>query len=121
MQPPGLGEADESVIEWPMNPPTNLRDRLRRIFIGTILALAAAGGVAYLVDYGVLRLRIATNRAPYGSVTVSHYTAIRQKSGKTELIFDPPQPETCVNALFSHGGSLPCWYLNRHPEQRTDI
>jgi hypothetical protein len=26
-----------------------------------------------------------------------------------------------VHALFPHAGALPCWYLSRHPEQRTDI
>lgn len=99
----------------------NLRDRLRRILISTILAVAAAGVLAFLLDYGILRVRVATHHSPYGSVTVSHYYAILKKNGKTELIFDPPQAEICVNALFPHQGSLPCWYLRRHPEQRTDI
>jgi|SRR5580704_588814 hypothetical protein len=102
-------------------PALNLRDRLRRIFVATILAAAAAGALAFGVDYAVFRVRVATNRSPYGSVIVKHYTAIQQKSGKTEFIFDPPQAQPCVNALFPHAESLPCWYLSRHPEQRTDI
>lgn len=102
-------------------PALNLRDRLRRIFVGAILAATAAGALAFGVDYAVFRLRVATNRSPYGSVVVTHYTAIQKKSGKTEFIFDPPEPQTCVNALFPHAGSLPCWYLTSHPEQRTDI
>jgi len=44
-----------------------------------------------------------------------------QKNGKTQFIFDPPAPETCVHALFPHAGMQPCWYLSRHPEQRTNI
>jgi len=102
-------------------PAPNLRDRLRRIFVGTILAAAGVGLFAFGVDYVVFRLRVATDRSPYGSVVVKHYTAIQQKSGKTVFIFDPPQAQTCVNALFPHAESLPCWYLSRHPEQRTDI
>jgi hypothetical protein len=99
----------------------NLRARLRRIFLGTILGLIAIAAVAFLLDYAIFRLRVATNRSAYGSVRVTQYYAIKQKSGKTEFIFEPPQSQTCVNALFPHSGLLPCWYLNRNPEQRTDI
>src|SRR6478752_4843343 len=69
------------------------------------------------VDFALFRLRVAANRNPYGSVVVSHYYAVLQKSGKTQFIFDLPAPETCVNALFPHSGMQPCWYLSRHPEQ----
>ena len=99
----------------------NLRARLRRIFVSATLGLVALSALAYGADYCVFRVRVAINRSPYGSVTVAHYYAIQQKSGKTKLIFDPPQAETCVNALFPHGGSSPCWYLSRHTEPRTDI
>jgi len=77
--------------------------------------------LAYGLDFAVFRLRAATHRDAYGTVVVNHYYAVLQKNGKTALTFDPPQPETCVNALFPHAGSLPCWYLSRHPDQRTDI
>jgi hypothetical protein len=99
----------------------NLRDRLRRFVLGSVITVVGVTALAYLLDSAVFRVRVATNRSPYGSVTVSHYYAIQQKSGKTQFIFDPPQPETCVNALFPHAGWQPCWYLIRHPEQRTDI
>jgi hypothetical protein len=87
----------------------------------SILAVVGAGLLAFAVDYAIFRVRVAANANPYGSVVVSHYTAVLQKNGKTTFTFDPPQPWTCVNSLFSHAGSLPCWYLSRHPEQRTDI
>ena len=99
----------------------SLKARLWRIFFGTILAAIAAAALAYGLDYAVFRIRAATNRNAYGSVTVNHYYAILQKNGKTQFIFDPPQAQTCVHALFPHEGSLPCWYLSRHPDQRTDI
>lgn len=102
-------------------PARNLRARLRRWFVGTVLALLGTAALAYGVDYGLFRIRVATNRNAYGSVTVNHYYAVLQKNGKTQFIFDPPAAETCVNALFPHEGLLPCWYLSRHPDQRTDI
>lgn len=98
-----------------------LRERLRRIFLATLLAILGAAVLAYGLDYAIFRVRVAANRNAYGSVTVNHYYAILQKNGKTQLIFDPPQSETCVHALFPHDGSQPCWYLTRHPDQRTNI
>jgi hypothetical protein len=32
-----------------------------------------------------------------------------------------PTAWTCVNSLFPHQGYLPCWYLSKHTDQRTDI
>jgi hypothetical protein len=99
----------------------NLRDRLRRIFLGFVLLLLGTVLLLFCADFLLFRLRVATNRNPYGSVVVSHYYAVLQKNGKTQFIFDPPAPENCVNAFFPHSGMKPCWYLSRHPEQRTDI
>jgi hypothetical protein len=98
-----------------------LREWFRRIFLGTLVSVAVAGVVLFGVDFAVFRIRVAGNRSPYGSVVVSHYYAVLQKNGKTEYIFDPPQPESCVHAMFPHAGMQPCWYLSRHPDQRTNI
>jgi hypothetical protein len=102
-------------------PARNLREKLRRIFLGTLLTILAVALLAFGVDFTVFRIRAATNHNAYGTVTVNHYYAILQKNGKTQLIFDPPQAETCVNAVFPHSGMQPCWYLSRHPDQRTNI
>jgi hypothetical protein len=99
----------------------NVREKLRRIFVGTLLIILGAAFLAFAIDFGVFRIRAAINRNAYATVTVNHYYAILQKNGKTQLIFDPPQPETCVNALFPHSGMQPCWYLSKHPDQRTSI
>ncbi len=98
-----------------------MRSRLWRAFITVVLSVASTAAITFAVDYAIFRLRVAMNGNPYGSVVVNHYTAVLQKNGKTTFTFDPPQPWTCVNALFPHAGLQPCWYLNRHPEQRTDI
>jgi len=99
----------------------SLRARLRRIFIAVILGALGTAALVYGLDFAIFRLRAVTHRNAYGSVVVNHYYAVLQKNGKTSLTFDPPQAETCVNALFPHSGWLPCWYLSRHPDQRTDI
>jgi len=88
-----------------------------RGLLGTIVAIA----VIYGLDYALWRVRAAMNWNAYGTVTVSDYDAVSQKNGKIQFIFNPPQPQTCTNSLFPHGGWYPCWYLRRHPEQRTDI
>jgi hypothetical protein len=101
--------------------PLTLRDRIRRFFLGLTLLILGTTAFVFVVDYCVFRVRVLTGKGPYGSVVVSHFYAVLQKNGKTQFIFDPPAPENCVYALFPHSGLLPCWYLRRHPEQRTDI
>jgi len=94
---------------------------LKRVII---IALSSALGItllAYAVDYVLFRYRVSTNRQPFGQFTVSSYEAVPQKSGKTQFIFNPPEAQTCANALFPHDGYIPCWYLQRHTEPRTDI
>jgi hypothetical protein len=97
-----------------------MRRRLKRIAAFGLLGAVAAALLAYSGDFAVFRYRAAKGNG-YGAVTVNHYTAVLQKNGKTTLTFDPPTPWTCVNSLFPHQGWLPCWYLSRHPDQRTDI
>ena len=91
------------------------------MFVTAFVTVVGTSALAFGLDYAIFRIRAATNRNAYDSVTVNHYTAVLQKNGKTTLTFDPPTPWTCVNALFPHQGWLPCWYLSRHPDQRTDI
>jgi hypothetical protein len=86
-----------------------------------MLSVLALTLIAYGLDFAVFRFRVATNRQAYGQVTVTSYDAVLQKNGKTEFLFNPPQPQTCVNTLFPRAGYLPCWYLQRHTEQRTNI
>jgi hypothetical protein len=105
----------------PLNKNMSLRRKLQWSIVLLFGGAAALVLLAFLIDYGVFRLRVLTGRQGYGSVVVRRYYAVAQKSGKTEFIFDPPQPWTCVNSLFPHAGYPPCWYLTRHPEQRTDI
>jgi len=86
-----------------------------------ILMLLAAVALTFAVDLAIFRVRVAANWNPYGSVTVDHYYAVGEKSGKTEFMFDPPQNQPCSHSLFPQSGYQPCWYLSRHPEQRTNV
>jgi hypothetical protein len=98
--------------------------QLRQVKRGLRIAVLVLGGLAaavYCGDYAVFRIRVAGNWNPYGSVTVLPYYAIAEKSGKTQFIFQPSQAQTCIHALLPHSGYSTCWYLRRHPEQRTDI
>ena len=97
------------------------REIIARVLRRAFLTVVAVSVTAYAIDYGVLRYRIARNQAPYGTVTVRPYYAVPQKDHKTEFLFDDPQDETCVNALFPHVGDDPCWYLNRNKEKRVDM
>jgi hypothetical protein len=93
---------------------------LKRLLGGGLLSLAILTILAYAGDYAVFRYRVGANRA-FGQVTVTSYDAVPQKSGKTVFIFNDPQAQTCVNSLFPRAGYPPCWYLQRHSEQRTNF
>jgi len=97
-----------------------IRHFLKRLAGAALLSAAGATLIAYTVDYAVFRYRVGANRA-FGQVTVTSYDAVAQKNGKTEFLFNPPQAQTCVNSLFPRAGYVPCWYLQRHTEQRTNI
>jgi hypothetical protein len=104
---------------------TELRGKIKRflkqVMVISLLSALGLTLLAYAVDYGVFRYRVSANRQPFGQVTVTSYDAVQQKNGKTEFLFNPPEAQTCANALFPRGGYVPCWYLQRHTEQRTNI
>ncbi len=99
----------------------SIKQFLKRAIAIGLSSVVGVALLAYGVDYAVFRYRVASNRQPYGQITVTSYDAVLQKNGKTEFIFNPPQAQTCVHALFPHAGYVPCWYLQRHTEQRTNI
>lgn len=102
-----------------------LRNKIRRLLLRiaatAFLSALSLTILAYAADYVIFRHRVAANRQPFGQVTVLPYDAIPQKNGRTQFIFNPPELRTCVHALFPRAGYEPCWYLQRHTEQRTDL
>jgi hypothetical protein len=98
-----------------------IRHILKRFIAGVVLSVLGVTAAAYAVDYAVFRYRVAKDQQPFGEITVTRYYAVEQKSGKTQFIFQPPETQTCVHSLFPRADCVPCWYLQRHTEQRTDI
>lgn len=87
------------------------RHRIRVLFY-----LIAAAAVLYGGDALALHLR----RQPQGSVLVRRYYALHKSKQKTNFMFAEPEPQTCLHSLFPHSSYSPCWYLERHAEQRID-
>jgi uncharacterized membrane protein len=98
-----------------------IKHLLKRLIVVGLSSALGLTVVAYVIDYAAFRYRVAANRQPFGQITVSTYDAVLQKNGKTEFLFNPPEAQTCVHALFPRAGFVPCWYLQRHTEQRTNI
>ena len=89
-----------------------------RLFERIIGGLAVAAILVFVLDWAVLKFRAATNHSAFSTVTVRPYYAIPQKSKKTELMFQDPVDETCVNSLLPHMGYTPCWYRRTHKSEQ---
>jgi hypothetical protein len=96
-------------------------EKLKRILIRVLVAVVAAGVLAYSGDYLWLQYRILKAQNPYGTVRVNGYDAVPLKNGKTEFYPLDPVDQTCVHSLFPHFGDPPCWYLERHADRRVDL
>jgi len=96
-----------------------------RLFAGNIVGLIAAALVSlavliYIGDWLVLQLRERSGTAN-GSVLVESTDVVREKGGKVEYYYNPPQPTACVNSIFPHQGQPACWWLLRHNDQQRFI
>ncbi len=86
---------------------------MRRLLFTIVSGACIAASILYAADYACIRF----GRSPFGAVIVTRYYLIPKKNGKTEFVFQPPELQPCVHALFPHQGYSPCWYLSRHPEK----
>jgi hypothetical protein len=86
-----------------------------------LFAVLAFVALAYATDDVSVRYRVPASRQTLGSVQVRKVYAVKRKNGSTEFLFDDPVNVSCVNSLVPHMGLSPCWYLERHKEQREDI
>ena len=94
---------------------------MKKIAARIAAAVALVGFSIYLGDFAIFRYRLVANRSPYETVIVRYYYAIQEKNGKTEYDFQPPEQETCANALLPHSGYRPCWYERKHVEKAIPI
>jgi hypothetical protein len=88
--------------------------RFAAIALAWLIAVSAA---MYVGDWSIFRLRAH----PSENVSVQHYYAIAQKTGRIDLQYDRAYTQPCARSLFPHDGMQPCWYLKRHAEQWTNI
>jgi hypothetical protein len=79
----------------------------------SIYATVALAGLAYGADDLVARFR----RDRFSTVKVDQMYAITNRWNKVDYSVGNPKQERCVNALFPHSGSAPCWYVNGHTLQ----
>lgn len=94
---------------------------LGRVALWIVGALVVVTCLSYLTDLAVLRWRFNTKHDATDVVIIKPYYAVPRKDNKVEFMPDDPKEETCVNSLFPHAGSSPCWYLKRHTDRRIDI
>ena len=92
-----------------------------RILRNTLFIIVLSLALLYVGDHVVLRVRIASGAKGIGSVTVRPVYAVPHKDRKIEYIVGNPQEQSCVHSLFPHMDYAPCWYLQRHTEQRIDM
>jgi hypothetical protein len=88
---------------------------MKRILWIAIRALIAVVIVVYLVDWAILRIRIARGTA-YGTVQVDQYLSTPLKGNKAEFDYLGPASISCVRSIFPHGAP-PCWWVERHKDQ----
>ena len=80
------------------------------------LAVVLLAALTYAGDYLAVRMRMASDRAPFDTMEIQRLLAIRLKSGRYEIMLDDPEMQRCVHALFPHLGYQPCWYFRPpHP------
>lgn len=90
---------------------------LKRVLFTAALAFCGL----YAGDDLSVRFRIPRSRDPFGVVNVQTSYAVKQKDGKVEYYFNPPENRTCVHSLFPHMGYAPCWYLARQSKQQINM
>ncbi|WP_263358526.1 hypothetical protein [Acidicapsa ligni] len=79
----------------------------------TLLVTLATFVVTYCGDWAIFMLR----SQPTNQITVNKYLTLPLKDNKVEYDFEGTLPETCAQSLYPRNGSVPCWYLSRHPTQ----
>ncbi len=90
---------------------------MRRWSFRILMTLIALVALAYAADCVVLQIR-ERNGSAHGSVVVDNADVVKEKGGKVEYFYNPPQPTPCVRALFPHQDQPACWWLARHSDQQ---
>jgi len=89
--------------------------RTKRILIALIAAAAVYG-----LDDLSARLGVPA-RPRFSTFTITRLYRVNEKFNKFSFVPMPSVEQQCVNALFPHSGSMPCWYLESHTTQVTEV
>ena len=81
------------------------------------LSMLGAAVAAYAADWLVFDLRGSIT----SKVNVSRFLSAPLKNNKQELDYLGSEDVPCSVSLFPQGGHLPCWYLQRHKNQVTNL
>ncbi len=87
-----------------------------RILAGALLAAA----VLYGLDDLSARIGVPA-RPRFSTFTINRFYRINEKFNKFSLEPMPAVQERCVNAMFPHSGSRPCWYVESHTMQMIAV
>lgn len=85
-----------------------------------ILALVAVPAIFYGLDDLTVVIGVPA-RPRYSTFTINRFYRVNEKFNKFSLNPMPPIDERCVNSLFPHFGSNPCWYVSRHTMQSIEV
>lgn len=102
----GQGSQDSFVIEG----------FVARMIGRALLGLVLLAAIAYVVDFGLWRLRVVAGRG-MGSVSVDVYVIGSMKGGKEDIYPQGVEAEPCSRSLYPQGGENPCWWVARHTEK----
>jgi hypothetical protein len=86
-----------------------------------LIALVLFVLVVYAGDFLWLRIRMARNRNPFGSVTYEVYYSVKLKNGKTEYSYGGQQTFECPHSLLPQYLEKPCWYAARKKDLQVNI
>ena len=90
---------------------------MRRWLLRILMTLTALLALAYAADWVALQIR-ERNGSAHGSVVVDNADVVKEKGGKVEYFYNPPQPTPCVQTLFPHQDQSACWWRARHSDQQ---
>jgi hypothetical protein len=86
-----------------------------RMLAKAIAGIALVAMVAYPVDWGIWRARVAEGGG-MGTKQVNRMTVAELKGGKEDYYLDGTAMVSCSRSLYPQGGYSPCWWLARHPD-----
>jgi hypothetical protein len=88
--------------------------------VSLLLLIIGVPAVFYTLDYVSVLLGVPS-RPRFATFTVNRFYRVDEKFNKFSLNPLPAVDERCVNSLFPHFGSRPCWYVSRHTMESVEV